>query len=541
MIFANLSPQDAIGAVLVHSVKIGSHSFKKGRVLSADDALTLITAGVAAITCVRLTPDDVPEDTAAAVISASLVGPGLTASAPFTGRANLIAEQPGVIVIDVAKVDALNALDECITLATVDRFACVEARQLVATVKVIPFAAPRQIVEEALTIAHEAGPLIRLAPFSPKQVALIQTTLPGMKASLLDKTEEVTEARVASLGSSLTARRRCAHDAQALSRELRAVLADGCDMILIAGASAVADRRDVLPTGIEAAGGAVRHLGMPVDPGNLLLLAVIAGRPVLGLPGCARSPKLNGFDWVLQRLCADLPVTRTDIMAMGVGGLLKEIALRPQPREGGLRASTAPTAPKVAALVMAAGKSSRMGQFKLLMPVDGTPMIAHTVDALLASSVTDVIVVTGREAAGVRAALSDRPVRIAHNPDFAEGLSTSLKAGLAALPADADAFLVALGDMPKVTADDINRLIAAYDPGEGRLICVPTFDGKAGNPILWDRRFLEAMRGLSGDTGARSLLLRHGEAVAETPVTSAGVLIDVDTPEALAALEVQGS
>ena len=538
MIFADLSPQDAIGAVLVHGVKIGGQTFKKGRVLSADDALTLTAAGVPAITCVKLTPDDVPEDTAAAVIAAALVGPGLTATAPFTGRANLIAEAPGVVVVDAAGVDALNALDESITLATVDRYACVEARQMVATVKVIPFAAPRQIVEEALTIAHESGPLIRLAPFAPKQVALIQTTLPGMKSSILNKTEEVTEARLTALGSSLTSRRRCAHEAHALSQEVRAALSDGCDMILIAGASAVADRRDVLPTGIEAAGGAIRHLGMPVDPGNLLLLAVVAGRPVLGLPGCARSPKLNGFDWVLQRLCADLPVTRSDVMAMGVGGLLKEIAVRPQPREGGSRA---PTAPRVAAIVMAAGKSSRMGQFKLLMPVDGAPMIAKTVDALLASSVTDVIVVTGREADGVRAALGERPVRLVHNPDYADGLSASLKAGLAALPTDADAFLVALGDMPKVTSDDVDRLIAAYDPDEGRLICVPTYEGKVGNPILWDRRFVEAMQGLSGDSGARSLLPRHGEAVAETPVKGAGVLIDVDTPEALAALAGRAS
>ncbi len=538
MIFADLAPGDAIGAVLVHSVKLTGQVFKKGRVLSADDALTLATAGVAAVTCVKLTPDDVPEDTAAAVIAASLVGPGLSATAPFTGRANLISEQAGVVLIDAAGVDALNALDESITLATVDRYACVEARQMVATVKIIPFAAPRTVVEEALTIAHDSGPLIRLAPFSPKQVALIQTTLPGVKSSILDKTEEVTAARLSALGSTLSSKRRCAHEPMALADEVRAALAEGCDMILIAGASAVADRRDVLPVGIEAAGGAIRHLGMPVDPGNLLLLAVVAGRPVLGLPGCARSPKLNGFDWVLQRLCADLPVTRSDVMAMGVGGLLKEIAVRPQPREGGSRAAMAP---RVAALVMAAGKSSRMGQFKLLMPIDGTPMIASTVDALLASSVTDVIVVTGRDADGVRAALGDRPVRLVHNPDFADGLSTSLKTGLSALPADADAFLVALGDMPKVTAGDIDRLIAAYDPDEGRLICVPAFDGRSGNPILWDRRFIEAMQGLTGDSGARSLMLRHGEAVVEVPVTGAGVLIDVDTPEALAALAGRGA
>jgi molybdenum cofactor cytidylyltransferase len=124
------------------------------------------------------------------------------------------------------------------------------------------------------------------------------------------------------------------HDAAALAREL-ADQAGEAELIVVFGASAIADRRDVIPSAIEAAGGQVEHFGMPVDPGNLLLMGSVAGKPVIGAPGCARSPKENGFDWVLHRILADVPVTRADITALGVGGLLMEIVTRPQPRAGG--------------------------------------------------------------------------------------------------------------------------------------------------------------------------------------------------------------
>src|SRR5262249_57563189 len=110
-------------------------------------------------------------------------------------------------------------------------------------------------------------------------------------------------------------------------------IGEGGKLVLIFGASAIPDRRDVIPAAIEAAGGNVEHFGMPVDPGNLMLIGSAAGRAVLGAPGCARSPKENGFDWILARLLCGLPVRRSDITGMGVGGLLMEIVTRPQPRE----------------------------------------------------------------------------------------------------------------------------------------------------------------------------------------------------------------
>jgi molybdenum cofactor cytidylyltransferase len=270
----------------------------------------------------------------------------------------------------------------------------------------------------------------------------------------------------------------------------------------------------------------------------LLLLSHLGQTPVVGLPGCARSPKINGFDFVLQRLCAGVAVKPKDIMAMGVGGLLKEIPTRPQPRD--LPASGAQRAPAIAAIVLAAGKSTRMGETnKLLMNLHGTPMVARTVAAIAASAAKPVIVVTGHDAPRIEAALKGQPVAFANNPRYADGMSTSLKIGLQALPADIDGVLICLADMPAVSPGAIAKLIAAFNPAEGRAIIAPTFQGKRGNPVLFARGFMDEMRQAEGDTGARALLSAHTDAVYEVEMDDAAVLADADTPAAFAAIEAE--
>jgi len=316
-------------------------------------------------------------------------------------------------------------------------------------------------------------------------------------------------------------------------------------MLLIAGASAVVDRRDVGPAAIVAAGGEILHFGMPVDPGNLICLGRIGDRPALVLPGCAKSPKLNGIDFVLPRLFAGLPVRPADVMALGVGGLLKETDARPLPREkapGVVRSGPAPrSAPILAALVLAAGRSRRMAPHNKLLVTDrtGKTMIARVVDNVLSSKARPILVVTGHMGAEIEHALGGRPVRYIHAADYAEGLSASLKSGIAAVPPEAAAALVCLGDMPLVTGRMIDRLLEAYDADEGRLIVLPTFRGKQGNPMLWDRRFFAEILAITGDSGARSLLSRHLENVAEVEMGDDAVLRDFDTTDALATLPVR--
>ncbi|MFQ5774427.1 MAG: NTP transferase domain-containing protein [Kiloniellaceae bacterium] len=548
MIFGPTPLDEAEGAILAHSLNAGSVRFKKGRTLSSEDVAALRRAGVEHVVAGRLEEGDVAEDAAAAALAEAIRGDGLSATAAFTGRANLIVESRGVLVVDRERLDALNLVDETVTVATLTPYDLVEPRQMAATVKVIPFAVPGAMLERCLAAARRGdGPLLRVAALRPRTVGLVQTTLRGMKESLLDKTRHAVDARLVALDCPTVEESRCRHDEAAVADAIQMLRGRGCAIVLVSGASAIVDRRDVVPAGIVRAGGAIDHFGMPVDPGNLILLAHVEDTPVLGLPGCARSPKPNGFDWVLQRLIADLPVGPRDVMRMGAGGLLKEIAARPLPRAEAVEAPAAgaPRAPRVAAVVLAAGQSRRMGRDnKLLCEVAGKPMVVRAVEQAFAAKADPVVVVTGHEREKVEAALSGLGVARVHNPDYAAGLSTSLHRGLAALPPDIDGVVICLGDMPQVTAAAIDRLIAAFNPLEGRAICVPTWRGKRGNPVLFARRFVPEMQSIAGDIGARHLLGEYPEVVCEVAMDDVdsgdGVLLDVDTPEALAALRPAG-
>jgi molybdenum cofactor cytidylyltransferase len=534
MLFGPIPTSEAEGAVLAHSLRRGSLLLKKGQELTAENVAALLEAGVDSVVVVRYEPGDVPEDEAAARLAEVGFGSGVRVDEAFTGRANMFAHHAGLVRLDAARIDRLNAIHESVTVATLPNFAVVEPGRMVATVKIIPFAAPKSAVDACVALAREA-PLLEVVPFTPKRVRLIQTELEATSPKMLDKTVRITADRIAAVGGSLTGETRCPHEPEALAGAIRDAEAEGFDILLIAGASAITDRQDVLPVGVGRAGGTVHHFGMPVDPGNLLLLAELGGHPVLGLPGCARSPKLNGYDWVLQRLAADLRLTPRDVMGMGIGGLLMEIESRPQPRaqpaEGpGKQAG-------VAAIVLAAGQSRRMGgPNKLLADLDGKPLVRHVAEAALAARTGSVVVVTGHQRAEVERALGGLKLRFAHNPDYAEGLSTSVRRGLEALGPEVEGALVCLGDMPLVSADLLDRLIDSFDPKQNAAIVVPTRQGKRGNPVLWARRFFDAMCDLKGDVGARHLIGENRDAVAEVEIGDAAPLFDVDTPEMLARL-----
>ena len=533
MIFGLFPVAQAAGAVLAHAVKQGGLVLKKGTVISAAHVAELQAAGVAEVMVARLEPGDVDENAAAARLAGAVGGAHVRVEPPFTGRSNLFAETAGVLRVDAAAIDALNRVDEAITVATLPAFRAVAAGEMIGTVKIIPFSVPEAMLAETVAAARGA---LAVAPFVAKRVAVISTVLPGLKASVIDKTVAALAARLQPAGASIVAERRVAHEAEALAQDIRAAEAD---IIIVFGASAITDRADVIPAALERAGGRIEHFGMPVDPGNLLLIGARGAVPVIGAPGCARSPRENGFDWVLQRLLADLPVTRRDIQGMGVGGLLMEIVSRPQPRDAALP-EPPPVAlprPKAAVIVLAAGRSSRMGgPNKLLALHQGKPLVRHAVERALAAEAGPVTVVTGHQAEPVEQALAGLPVRFAHNADYAEGLSTSLKAGIAALPEEAGGAIVMLGDMPLVAPAVIRRLAAVFGEHPGAKAVVPTLLGERGNPVLIGRRLFAEIDRLSGDVGARRLIEAAGADLVETPVDDPGIHRDIDTPEALAKL-----
>ena len=536
MKFGAVPVKEALGATAVHSIRQGDLVLKKGTLIGDKEIAALQAAGVKEIVVARVEAGDVSEDQAAADIAAAIAGPGLRADRAFTGRCNLFAESAGVLVVDKDAIDKLNRIDEAVTLATLPAFKPVVEGEMIATVKIIPFAVAKSARDQAVTLAGQAKPVIRVAPYKVRKIGIVSTLLPGLAPKVVEKTLKITAARIAPSGATIVAEKRVPHEQAALAKAIDEVLKAGAELVIVFGASAIADRRDVIPAALEAVGGEIEHFGMPVDPGNLMLIGKARGQAVLGAPGCARSPKENGFDWVLMRLLAGLPVSRADITGMGVGGLLMEIVTRPQPR-------TEPQPEKgrrIAAIVLAAGRSTRMGAInKLIAEIGGKPLVRIAAEQALASRASPVIVITGHERERVEAALKGLPVRIVHNPHYAEGLGTSLKAGIAAVAEDADGAIVCLGDMPQVSAALIDKLIAAFDPERGALIVVPSIDGRRGNPVVWSRRFFHDLMQIQGDIGARHLIGAYAEAVAEVPVADDAALTDVDTPESLSAVKAE--
>lgn len=331
MRFGPVPLDGAAGAILAHSLHLGDGRLRKGQVLGSAEVALMRAAGLDQVVVARLDPGDVAEDAAAARLAAALVpdpaGQGLTVGPAFTGRVNLNAAAPGVIAVDAAAVLRLNRIHPAITLATLAPLTRVGAGTLAGTVKIIAYAVPGAALDAACDAARAA---IRLHPVTRATAGLILTEVPGQDAKLTAKGRRAVEIRLRALGMTLASVAVVPHDAAAIAAALAHLPGE---IALILTGSATSDLHDTAPQAVRAAGGSVARFGLPVDPGNLLFLGRQGDRPLIGLPGCARSPALNGADWVLERLACGFEVTDDDIAAMGVGGLLKEIPTRPHLRE----------------------------------------------------------------------------------------------------------------------------------------------------------------------------------------------------------------
>ena len=429
------------------------------------------------------------EDVAAAEIAAAVAGEGVHVDRAFTGRANLFAEHAGVLVVDKAGVDALNDVDPAITFATLAAYAPVVAGKMIATVKIIPFAVDgRGARQGGRRCARRASRSSASRRSRSRRSASSRPLLPGLADKVIEKTLKVTAERLAPAGATIVAEKRVPHETKALAKALDEVLKAGAELVVVFGASAIADTRDVIPAAVERSAGGSSISACRSIPAICCWSREASGRPVLGAPGCARSPKENGFDWILMRLLAGLPVKRADITGLGVGGLLMEIVTRPQPRAEPGAGEGRIASP---ALVLAAGRSTRMGgPNKLLEEINGKPLVRIVAEQALAS----------RARPGHRRHRPSARARRARARRARGARSCTIRISPRAFPprsrpasprcrADADGAIVCLGDMPQVSAKLIDRLIAAFDPERGALVVIPTIDGKRGNPVLWSRRF----------------------------------------------------
>ncbi len=542
MKFGPVPVSRAEGARLAHSLAAGELRLRKGRQLSGDDVHRLAEAGVDEVIVARLDPGDVDEDTAAAKLASALDTPGIRVGEATTGRVNLFAVSNGILEVDRDAIDRFNLVDPAITIATLAEFSAVAAGDMVATIKIIPLAVPDASLDRAIA-AVESGIALRVRPYRGARVGLVATTLPSLKPSVMDKTARLLQTRLDASGSRIVEERRVPHSAAEVGKAVGELAADS-DLIVVFGASAIVDPADVIPQAIELAGGAVDHVGMPVDPGNLLVLGHVGDVSVIGAPGCARSPKENGFDWVLSRVLAGRTPSAETIMKMGVGGLLMEIPSRPRPRNR--PESTRTKDLPVDILMLAAGRASRMkaqpdrasegsdpqAPHKLLAEFDGVPLIRKSAETALRAGARDVHVVVGYRAADMREALAGLDVKIVDNPDYDEGMATSLRRGVAALKNGAAGVLVLLADMPAVDTSHLDALIDAFQQAGGGCVVRAVSGDVRGNPVILPRETFEALATLEGDVGARQVIAASGRPIVDVDIGDAA-LLDVDTREAV--------
>lgn len=534
MKFGQFNIDGSHGLMLAHTQRVDKGVIKKGTVLGDADINKLRASNVELVTGVFIDEDDVDEAEVSEKIAQGLCGDGLEVGKPFSGRCNLHAVHGGLLEINAEPIDEINRMGDGVLIATLKKYEVVEAGRTVATIKVAPFALSRDKLATMLDYTKQ-GAAIVVHPFVPHKIGLILSTVDGQKKSLLHKAREVIVARIESYGSSGQVVTFCNHDKFAVSKAINEIV-DDVDIILVLGAVSPSDIKDVVPGAIVESGGCVDVFGIPVDPGNLLISGRIEDKVVIGLPGCARSPALNGIDLVLARLMAKQDISKDILSSFGVGGLLADVSERVQGRQNPVH-DKGRLSRKVSAIVLAGGSSRRMGEEnKLLAHWQGRPLIRHVVDTALSCQASDVIVVTGHDAGCVRDALAGLNVRYVHNAHFEEGLSTSLRTGVGALASNCGGALILLGDMPRLRRGTVDELIACFDEQEGEKICIPLCEGRQGNPVVWPRKYFKDILDISGDRGAKKLLKTYGEHVIEHVTQDSGVLIDVDTPQALEAL-----
>lgn len=315
--------EQAVGHVLLHNQTgpDGRRALKKGRRLTPADLPTLHALGRKQVYVAILAEEDANEDEAGARLGDRLAGEHLTASRATTGRVNLLAAAAGVLKVNVAGLLAFNDFPG-LTLATLTNNSPVQPKTMVGTIKVIPYGMPRTDLAAAEQALEQHRPVLAIRPFVIKQATLITAGSETAREKVIKSFTSALRDRLAAYGTTLVEGPYVAEDEQAISQALCWALDNGAEMVLVAGETSVVDEDDITPRAIKAIGGKIEHYGVPVEPGNLLLLAYYQQVPIVGAPGCARNKSYNVVDMVLPRLAAGEHLTRRDLIELSHGGLL---------------------------------------------------------------------------------------------------------------------------------------------------------------------------------------------------------------------------
>ena len=525
-----LDPQESLGSVIAQTYHLPGKTISKGTVVTSEIVDYFKEGDVQNILCAVPDNGDIHEDEAANIISNAIDRSHIYTESASTGRVNFKSRSLCLVRYKRSLIKEVNLVDESIAFSIVEHNQLLAKNDLIATLKIIPFFTKKKYVDQVISILAN-NELFKTHSLKKKEVSLIQTSFAWQKKSMFKATSTVTKNRLEALDCSLNEEKLIHHDYNMLRSEIRSSIESGIDILLISGASAIIDRSDYIPKAILSEGGEIIQYGLAVDPGNLLLVGKIGKTAIIGMPGCARSPKLNGFDWVLQLLMADIPVNKEELAEMGAGGLLMEIASRPLPRA--LAKSVNKREKKIMGVILAAGNSTRMGKDnKLLKNIDGSPLIRNIALEITKSDLDSCSIVLGYQSDKVADVIKDLNINLILNPLWKEGQASSLKAALNSLTSSYSDLLIMLGDLPGIKSGHINRIIEEHLSSENRRskITIPSFKGEKGNPVIWGKSFFHDLSNLEGDVGGRVLFDQHPAAINLIEMDDPGVVTDTDTP-----------
>ena len=330
MFFGKVKTEFSLGGILSSSIEIYKNKNKikisKGTIINKNLLDLLLLNNVEHIKCAKLEDDEIDENSSVHKISKKIIASknsNIIIQDPKNGRCNLVSSVDGIITFQPNQLFSINSVTNDIGIASLKAFSKVKKNQIVASIKAIPFGIKKNNLQNIINVCQEC---FKILPFQKKNIHLIQTTNQNTRAKVLEKTLEVTKDRLLSCGNNLIVEKKCSHEIKSICEHLKKSVNEDADIILIFGTSAISDINDIIPQSILEINGTILRLGMPVEPGNLILLAEIKISKkhisIIGMPGCARSKKENGVDWILWRKLCDLKISSDDINHMGNGGLL---------------------------------------------------------------------------------------------------------------------------------------------------------------------------------------------------------------------------
>ena len=519
------SIQKTFGYLLMHSVFLKDGRIRKGKIIDQDDIRMMEKSNISKVYVGEFEEGDISENSASSLIAKAIAKSQFSISPTLSGKTNITSTADGLIEIDEEKVTKLNSLSPNIAVSTLNNHDVVYRGDHIISIKIISYVISSSDLKKIINFLKK-NKIIKLKNFTSMRFGVIYTTAKNEKRSLVEKTKKSIKSRISDYNSTIMHESVIPHDYGSLKAKIEQLIESDINCILLFLSTSITDVNDIVPSVINNLGGAVKSFGMPVDPGNLTLSGKINEVDIIAAAGSARSDTLNGLDWHLNCIHANIAVTQAMVNSLGVGGLLKDIDFAVKRKRVSKTIDTKKS--NIAAVVLCAGESKRMGsKNKLLLKVEGKTLIKNYIDNISKSNVSEIVIVTGHQSSEIEKELDGYDLKFIYNEKYREGMSTSLNTGINSLSKNINAAIICLPDMPMIGIYEINKLIEYYNPKIGHEICVATYNDQRGNPVLWDKKYFKKLMQITGDKGGRYLLPKFLDKSVEVKLGEA-VAFDVD-------------